>query len=497
MSVAPPRIALFERRTLSQRARTGLTVGFVTLVYSWKFAYFQRLLKSEAAFLTGEDRRAFRLRRRFVAGATAGYIAGRYSLAESGDRRKAFIYADLCAAWSNFLIAADAAMDIKALARGDSRELLRMSFDAMFGPVELLLSDDLRSAVSARYLAVFQSPYQQPSGIGAIPGGPQFRLERYAVRMASEIGKDIAILWDSHFAASFPDSFRGALHQFFTRTLDLMAGQLSTLDQSCVDDEHDWGWYKDVLHNKFMNVLLSPISLFVNPKAQRNPEEVMRECFYLINRTFFHRQVLDDLMDFDEDLSNYTANSLIYILVSQGRIAAAAAGDDPPCNEAAILRELARSGLLAPEFQIEPGSEFYDGNELAAHGNRSPCQPGSVAALVRTSLVNSSSDRAMPLGDLLAECRRRKTALLDAWVRRDHRAVTEIVERSGIAGRILAGIAARRDQGEIEQALERLLDDEGIREFMYVYYSRTLRTYQRCLRKWRSRDAGPSIHASE
>ena len=40
-------------------------------------------------------------------------------------------------------------MDIKALACGDSRELLRMSFDAMFEPVELLLSDELRSAVSA------------------------------------------------------------------------------------------------------------------------------------------------------------------------------------------------------------------------------------------------------------------------------------------------------------------------------------------------------------
>ncbi len=79
--------------------------------------------------------------------------------------------------------------------------------------------------------------------------------------MASEMGKDIAILWDSHFAASFPNSFRGALHQFFTRTLNLMAG-ISTLDRSSVDDEHDWGWYKDVLHNKFMNVLLSPISLF-------------------------------------------------------------------------------------------------------------------------------------------------------------------------------------------------------------------------------------------
>jgi hypothetical protein len=81
--------------------------------------------------------------------------------------------------------------------------------------------------------------------------------------------------------------------------------------------------------------------------------------------------------------------------------------------------------------------------------------------------------------------------LLDAWAARDLRAVTEIVEGSGVAARILDSITARADRREIEQRLERLLDDPGIREIMYVYYIRTLRTYEKCLRKWRSRGAGP------
>src|ERR1700730_17467618 len=108
MSPSPPRIALFEHRPLSHRVRTALIVGFVTLVYSWKFAHLQRLQKSSAMSLTREDRRVFRLRRRFVAVATAGYIASKYSLADGSDRQKKFLYADLCAVWSNFLIAADA-----------------------------------------------------------------------------------------------------------------------------------------------------------------------------------------------------------------------------------------------------------------------------------------------------------------------------------------------------------------------------------------------------
>jgi hypothetical protein len=491
MAATPPRITVFEKRTLSHRVRAAVTVAFVTAIYSWKFAYLQQAPKSRESSLTREDRRTFRLRRRFVAGATAGYIASKYSLAEAASRRLDFIYADLCAAWSNFLIAADAATDTKGLSRADSSHLLRLCFDAMFEPVEALASDQVRSIVTARYLAVFQLPYVRQSQPSRFPGGPDFRLERYAVRMASDIGDDIAKLCRCPFAERFQDAFQGAVELFFTRTLDLMAGQLATLDQSRVDDEHHWGWYKDVLQNKFTNVLLSPISLFVNPGARRNPEETMRECFRLISLNFFHRQVLDDLLDFDEDLESFTANSLIYILVSQGRVSAVAAQGNP-CEEsaAALRRELDRSGLLIPEFQIEPGSETFEQAEWAQSG-KAPCKPDSVTALVRRALINKPGDKAMPLEELLQQCQRRKKALLDAWAARDLRAVTEIVEGSGVAARILDGITARADRREIEQRLERLLDDPGIREIMYVYYSRTLRTYEKCVRKWRSRGADP------
>jgi hypothetical protein len=490
MGATPPRIAVFEQRTLSHRIRAAMTVAVVTAIYSWKFAYLQQAPRSRQSTLTRRDRRTFRLRRRFVAGATAGYIAGKYSLAEAASRRMNFIYADLCAAWSNFLIAADAATDTKGLSGEESRHLLRLCFDAMFEPVEALASDQVRSAVTSRYLAVFQLPYERQSQPSHFPGGPDFRLERYAVRMASDIGDDIAKLCRCPFAERFQDAFQGALQLFFTRTLDLMAGQLATLDQSCVDDEHHWGWYKDVLQNKFTNVLLSPISLFVNPGARRNPEETMRECFRLISLNFFHRQVLDDLLDFDEDLESFTANSLIYILVSQGRVATAAAQSNPCEESAALCRELSRSGLLIPEFQIEPGSEALEEAQWAQSGEP-PCKPDRVAALVRCALINKPSDKAMPLEELLEQCLRRKTALLDAWARRDLRAVTEIVEESGVAARILDSISARADRLEIEQRLERLLDDHGIREIMYVYYIRTLRTYEKCVRKWHARAADP------
>jgi hypothetical protein len=147
------------------------------------------------------------------------------------------------------------------------------------------------------------------------------------------------------------------------------------------------------------------------------------------------------------------------------------------------------------EFQIELGSEALEEAERIRSG-KPPGKPGSVTALVRSALINRPGDRAMPLQELLGQCLRRKTALLDAWARRDLRAVTEIVEQSGVAARILDSIAARADRGGIEQGLERLLDDHGVREIMHVYYIRTLRTYERCVRKWRSRGADPQIQAT-
>jgi hypothetical protein len=487
--LAPPRIELFERRTLSHRIRARLIAAFVMLVYGWKFADLQRSLKREGASLTRPDRRALGLRRRFVAGATAGYIASRYSLAEAAAPRINFIYADLCAAWSNFLITADAAMDTKGLSTGESRQLLRLSFDAMFGPVEARTSYEARSAISANCLSVFGSPYDKRLQLSGLPRDSDFRLERYAIRMASEIGKNIARLCDCPLAASFQQEFQDALQLFFTRTLDLMAGQLAALDQSRVDDEHDWGWYKEILQNKFTNVLLSPISLFFNPRARRSPEETMRECFRLINRNFFHRQVLDDLLDFDEDLSNHTANSLIYILVSQGRVAAAAQ-NNARGNGAAIFRELSRSGLLIPEFRIGLDCQVLKKAEWARSGEAS-CEP-TVEALVRLSLTNRSSDKAMTFDNLLEQSLRRKTTLIDAWAKRDRRAVTEIVEQSGVASRILGSITAPENR-EIEQGLEHLLGDRAIREIMYVYYIHTLRTYQKCVQKWRLRGADPQL----
>jgi hypothetical protein len=220
--------------------------------------------------------------------------------------------------------------------------------------------------------------------------------------------------------------------------------------------------------------------LFVDPAARFNPEEGMRRFFYLMNRNFFHRQVLDDLLDFDEDLSNHTANSLIYILVSQGRVAAAVSKG----GLRTVWRELHRSGLMIPELQKGLGVRISNRG-----GTRDWINGAStdLMSAFRIALTNTPRDQVSPFDKLVSECLRRKMMLFTAWDRHDYGEITKIVEESGVATRILDSIAAGPGRKEIDQELNQIADNECIRECMYFYYIHTLKSYDKCVLKWKSR----------
>lgn len=208
----------------------------------------------------------------------------------------------------------------------------------------------------------------------------------------------------------------------------------------------------------------------------------MRRAFHLLNRIFFHRQVLDDLMDFDEDLDGGIANSLIYMLMSQGRIAAAfAARGTGVAGEAIVREELRRSCMLTAHGSDE-GRDCGEPPEAIA----------DIDACVTQVLANRPADRQTELVGLAAECIERRALLLEAWQRRDREAVRAIVVRSGVAGRILSTIAGGAHLRDAEEGLRGILRDGKIYGFVYIYYVRTLRTYRRCVQKWRPHVSGPA-----
>lgn len=475
----PPRLAALDNLSWLVRARLLATVLIVASIYGWKFWRLQRSLRPAEWFLTRDDRRMLKLRRRFIAGAAAGYIASTESLSQPLLASSNLIYADLGAFWSNWLIAADATMDQEALALPEVRRLFGESLNAMFSKVESRLPIDLQHKLRSRSEAMFVNA---ASGGDSLPAGSDFRLRRYTLRMAAEIGDRISGLVALHGV----EPLAMALDQFYSRTLDLMAAQLETYDQAIVDDEHDFGWYRRLMHGKFMNVLLAPTALFANPAAGLYPEAEMRLAFHLLNRNFLHRQILDDLLDFEEDLADHFANTLIYVLVSQGRLAALMANGDAPAS--AVMAELDRSGLL-----VHP-AKGLDDDILPDDTRSADGTPLAVDTLVHAALRNGPDDASVPLDLLVDKCMQRRTALYDAWARRDHATVRAIVMKSGVANRILDTIAEGADQPRIEDALKRCVARSNIQGGVYTYYARTLRTYEKCVSKWQSHTAPQSRH---
>lgn len=470
----PPRLAVLESLNLLARARLFGSMLLVAVIYAWKFRRLQRALEPGGVFPARADVRALQLRRRFIAGAAAGYVASTQALQQALFARMNFIHADVCAYWSNCLIAADATMDEEALSLPEVRRLFGESYAAMSRQVEPDMPADVRRRLASRSAALFGADVADGGRSSADPGS---RLRRYTLHTAAAIGDRVSRLACLHGATAFA----GELEQFYSRTLDLMAAQLETYDQSIVDDAHDFNWYRSLMHRKFMNVLLAPISLFADPAAGLYPEEPMRQAFHLLNRNFLHRQILDDLIDFDEDLANHVANTLIFVLVSQGRLASFVAGQGRDADKAALMHALNRSGLLG-----HPADGFDD--EVLLPGDRDGVPP-DVAVLARHALENGAGDAALPLEDLAEACLSRRTALYDAWGGRHAAAVKEIVTQSRIAERILDAIARGAEQRAIEDALKRCMERSNIHGFVYAYYARTLRTYEKCVKKWRPRAA--------
>jgi hypothetical protein len=472
----PPHILFFEERTIGARIGGLFVISVLMALYRFRF-WQTRYAIERTVRPTMKECRRYQLARRFALGATAGFLASKYSYGWRHALRLNLLHADAFGHWSSFLITADAAMDSSRMSRDASVALLRRCFHALIDPARGKgLSFDA-SAISEEYVHVFGAAMNEGTSYSAKIAAIDHGLGRFAGEMASVVGRRLAGIADLHRGAGRGDDFKVALEEFYIRTLSLIDGQLSSLDQMLVDQEHDWGWYRGVLNSKSMDVLLTLLSLFVNSARRRHPAQNMKTCFFLVNRTFFHRQVLDDLLDIEEDISSGTANSVVYMIVSQGRVAARYAENEYARSRYDLVEEIERSCLLAPEFGLARNALI---GRFRAKAGTDATTSNDVEALVKEALINREGDRAVAAAELIRTCIRRQQLLLNAWSRKEWDTVLAVVRESGIVTRILDSIKYRTDQNEVDSAL-RALNDEGVREVMHLFYIRTLRTYEKCL----------------
>jgi hypothetical protein len=483
-----PRLAYFEDLPRGRRLRRDALVAAVAAGSVPLHARVVNRARRRGIPISADEVRRLHLRRMFVAGAAGGFLASRYANPRVWQPAFHLLHARFCALWSNWLIAADAAMDEQHLDRRASLELLGRGLLAAFSGTARPAAGDAALAADLRLLG---KPLAIPPSGLYYPFEPRFRFENFSVLLAVELGRVLAELRAAYGVRAPTGVFDRHVDEFRRRFLELVDGQVRSLEMARLDDEHDLGWYVEVLDGRFMNVLLAPPAVFMAlGEAERGREQRLERCFLLTNQLFFHRQVLDDLLDLDSDTEEGLAGTLHYLVVSQGRLAERLErlaaprrlAELPAEARREVVGEVARSWLLPPhawawrQWRAEAGCGAAE--VAAVDGARLGGE--QLARLVAYALVNRPEELARPPEDLARRAGERKRQLLAAWQRRAGAEVLAIVRDSGAARRILDSIADPRNVAEVQAGLEALGDDR-LKDVVGYFYQRTRRTYRRVL----------------
>jgi hypothetical protein len=486
-----PHLAYFEDMPRGRRLRRDRLVATVAVSSVLPHARIVNRARLRGIPISADEVRRLHLRRMFVAGAAAGFLASRYTNPRVWQPTFHLLHGRFCALWSNWLIAADAAMDEQHLDRRDSLDLLGRGLLAAFSGSARPAAGDLPAALAADFGRLIGQPLAIPPSGLYYPFEPRFRFENFSILLAVELGRVLAELRAAYASRTPAGVYACQIGEFRRRFLELVYGQVRSLELARLDDDHDMGWYIEVLDGRFMNVLLAPPALFMAlGEAERRREQRLERCFLLTNQLFFHRQVLDDLLDLGADTEEGLAGTLHYLIVSQGRLAERlerlaaprAMAELPAEARREVVGEVARSWLLPPhawawrQWRAEAGCGAA---EIAAvDGARLGSE--QLARLLTYALVNRPEELARPPEDLARQAGERKRRLLAAWKRRSGAEVLAIVRESAVARRILDSIADPRNVAEVQAGLEALGDDR-LKEVVGYFYERTRRTYQRVL----------------
>ena len=107
------------------------------------------------------------------------------------------------------------------------------------------------------------------------------------------------------------------LIQIIDSFMKLMTGQINSLNQIYYSECYNWNWYsKNVLEQKFNFIFPSVLWSFPQNKTQYNLVSNLIQGMKEIDTVFIHRQILDDLIDFGEDIDNGILATPSYILLA-------------------------------------------------------------------------------------------------------------------------------------------------------------------------------------
>ncbi len=276
-----------------------------------------------------------------------------------------------------------------------------------------------------------------------------------------------------------PDRFALLRNEFYNRTGLLICGQLKSLEQKQLDMRRDWRWYLDVLNDKTLNVLLAPLSIFLDCRGYRMPGITLKKMFWQTNQFVFHRQVVDDLLDIDSDIDEGNAGTPIYMLIGQGNIGCALLQNDCRINSQ-IAAEIARSGLLLDFTWHGREASLRCGGPIGGPPHPELFTQDSLEVWARYALANTPEELGDSLSDLAGRAGPRCHTVIEAWGHRDKKTILSTIAGSGILARIVYTVADSRNTSIIDQGLRNVGDDEA-RNVLYLFYARSRNSYRKAL----------------
>ncbi len=251
----------------------------------------------------------------------------------------------------------------------------------------------------------------------------------------------------------FDKLFRASFGRF-------VRGQIESKAQENLESGLDWRRYcEDLLNQKTLGGFLAPLILYCYSDESDARRRKLSRIFRLLNSTYFHWQLIDDIADLRKDTQATIVSAPGYLLLSQGQLAREISGVLSAKGRVelralqSLWQSVEASWLLCDVFLFAP---LLDGHRTVIAGflnSPAKCDAENARKAFAAALANRVSDFDSDLAALCYERARQADGYLGALQSGDADVAVAFVEESGACDRILQSayseVVAERAEKEI------------------------------------------------
>lgn len=408
--------------------------------------------------LNHDERPALAISRRckllkyYVVGSLIGRAVSRYVLRGEVPRRATGMYSRIGGAWGNCLIAADSIID----------------------------ADRLPPRVAFRLLRTVGEHLRGKANTSALDNA----VARFSCRMAREVYEGLHSMRRFANSDSQRIQIEAVITRFYADWKLLCHGELRSIRQRSQFGGSNWRWYLDLLETKTMTLIIAPVRLTARTSRAHLRADAVVNGIRAINELFYHRQVLDDFIDVEQDAEDGIRGAPVYMLLEQARLSSGISQAHLELDPATTAKMILDSGLLPPYcWSWHEVSERIP-RIAPIRGELEGCwNAAEVGILLQYALANTPGDFARDLDDLRAAAIDRGNQLNTALQGFASDVIARIVNESGVVWRIHRTATDPRNWLRCERQLQEV-GDADILSLFDLLYVRTLRTYRKVLQVW-------------